>query len=422
MAYLPGTPSVGSEPGTPGLERLFDQLLGATHLTPPDELARLLAEHAANIGIQDLVLYLLDYEQAHLAPLGGQGGPGEAGVLRVDGTVGGRAFAEGRIIDLEASDPHRRQLWVPLLDGTDRLGVIAMNVPAPEGHVEERQLVLCERYAHLAAQLVMTKGAYSDIFELARRRQPLSVAAELQRRMLPPSTVATEDFVLSGIIEPCYSAGGDSFDYAINDSVAHLAVFDAMGHGLSAASTASIAVAAYRNSRRRSLDLIGTYVAMDDTLVDHFGGERYATAVLARLDLGTGLFSWINAGHVPPLLMRDGRLVRTLDMTPSTPVGMPFGEPPVRAAQERLQPGDRVLLYTDGVIEARTSTGEFFTAERLAEFLEHEAAGWLPAPETLRRLRRAIIGHQDGLLQDDATALLFEWRRGTERAVVPQTV
>jgi serine phosphatase RsbU (regulator of sigma subunit) len=81
-----------------------------------------------------------------------------------------------------------------------------------------------------------------------------------------------------------------------------------------------------------------------------------------------------------------------------------------------------VLLYTDGVTEARTADGSFFTAERLAEFLERQSAAGLPTPETLRRLRRAILAHQDGQLQDDATALLVEWRRDSELSLLPQLV
>ena len=109
-------------------------------------------------------------------------------------------------------------------------------------------------------------------------------------------------------------------------------------------------------------------------------------------------------------------------LRPTTPLGVPFGQTPATLGQERLQPGDRVLLYTDGLVEARTATGEFFTADRLAEFLEREAADGRPTPETLRRLRHAILAHQKGQLQDDATALLVEWRGDTELALIPETV
>ncbi len=94
---------------------------------------------------------------------------------------------------------------------------------------------------------------------------------------------------------------------------------------------------------------------------------------------------------------------------------------PTAVGEEWLEPGDLVLLYTDGLTEARRPSGDLFTIERLGEFIEREVASGQPAPETLRRLRQAVIDRREGLLQDDATALLIEWRRGSERKVLPQT-
>ena len=88
---------------------------------------------------------------------------------------------------------------------------------------------------------------------------------------------------------------------------------------------------------------------------------------------------------------------------------------------EQLQPGDRVLMFTDGVDEARDETGAFFGRERLAEFAAREAASGLPAPELVCLLQQRILRHQTGLLQDDATTLVLEWPSRPE-AVVPALV
>lgn len=398
---------------------VFSDLLGDTHLSRPDDLADILLERAGPLGITELVLYLVDYEQTALVPVPRLRSPVERSVLRIDGTLGGRAFTETSAQESDADGPDRRRLWMPLIDGTDRLGVAEMVVPAPIGR---DQLTYCERFAHLAAQLVIGKGLYGDVFEKVRRRQPMDVAAELQWRLLPPLVFGTRGLVVAGALEPCYTVGGDTFDYAVNGTTAHLAVFDAMGHGLGAAGTAAVTVSAYRNARRQLLDLDGTYAEIDATLRDEYGGERFATGVMARLDLPTGRLTWVNAGHPPPLLLRGGKLVKVLDLKPSTPLGIPFGPSAATVGEEDLEPGDRILLYTDGVTEARTADGQFFDADRLAEFLEREAADGRATPETLRRLRHAILAHQNGQLQDDATALLVEWRRGTELALIPETV
>ena len=146
------------------------------------------------------------------------------------------------------------------------------------------------------------------------------------------------------------------------------------------------------------------------------------TAVLAELDVHTGRLRWISAGHPPPLLLRGGRLVKRLTILPRAPMGMRLDSGSAEVGEESLEPGDMVLLYTDGLTEARRPGGELFTVERLGEFIERQAAAGQAAPETLRRLREAIIERREGSLHDDATALLVEWRRGTQGTIVPETV
>jgi serine phosphatase RsbU (regulator of sigma subunit) len=146
------------------------------------------------------------------------------------------------------------------------------------------------------------------------------------------------------------------------------------------------------------------------------------TALIAELHLSTGQLRWVSAGHPTPLLLRGGRLVKTLAVAPAPPLGLQLAPGAPAEGRESLEPGDMVLLYTDGLTESRRPSGELFTAERLGEFIEREAASGRAAPETLRQLREAIIERGAGALKDDATAVLVEWRRGTERALLPETV
>jgi serine phosphatase RsbU (regulator of sigma subunit) len=146
------------------------------------------------------------------------------------------------------------------------------------------------------------------------------------------------------------------------------------------------------------------------------------TAIIAELEIDTGRLRWISAGHPPPLLLRGDRLLKPLGVAPSPPLGTQLAtEPPVEGVAA-LEPGDMVLLYTDGLTEARRPGGELFSVERLGEFIERQAANGQAAPETLRRLREAIIERGEGALHDDATAVLLEWRRETARVIVPETV
>ncbi len=403
-------------------EGLTAELLRRTHLCKPSDLPDVVVEEAeAGVGATDVVLYLVNYEHTALVPVPARRSPSRP-EQPLDGTMAGRAFTSSTILVAVADDPGRRRLWLPLLDGTDRLGTLELTVAADNDQVSTQLVTVCERYAHLVAQSVLSKSLYGDVFTRVQRSRPMTVGSELLRAVLPPMTYATDGLVISAMLEPSYDNGGDAFDYAVNDATAHIAVFDAMGHGLAAARVATLGVAAYRHSRRGGLDLAGTYAAMDEAIGEQFGDGRYLTAVLAELDLGTGRLAWVNAGHPAPLLLRAGKMVKLLEVEPATPLGVPFVHDHLAVGEEDLQPGDLLLFFTDGLPEARLPDGQFFTVDRLAEFVEREAGAGQPAPETLRRLRRAILSYQNDVLQDDATALLVEWNRGSEHRLTPQTV
>ena len=406
---------------SPSTVAMLEALLRRTHLSAPEELAAVAAEEARAIGVERLVLYLVDYEQRHLIPVPAPDAEGRE-PLSIQGTVGGRAFTSTSIVQVEGDEDRDTRVWLPLLDGTDRLGAVEATFGGEPGSVSEELVTICERYAHLLATLIVAKGAWSDVFERVRRRRPMSVASELLWSLAPPLVTASDDFVLGGMLEPCYDMGGDALDYALNGGILHLAVFDAMGHGLAAAGASALALSAYRSSRRHGDDLAGVYGAIDAALADQSPADRFVTAVLAELDVRTGRLRWISAGHPPPLLLRSGRLVKTLDLPPRPPLGLRLAEGPASVGDESLEPGDMVLLYTDGLTEARRPGGGLFTVERLGEFIERQAAAGQAAPETLRRLREAIIERGEGALQDDASALLVEWRRGTQGALLPETV
>jgi serine phosphatase RsbU (regulator of sigma subunit) len=134
---------------------------------------------------------------------------------------------------------------------------------------------------------------------------------------------------------------------------------------------------------------------------------------MADLDTSSGLLHWVNAGHPFPLLLRGGKVVKALETDPRPPLGLGHlvSDLPVEVGQEQLEPGDMVLLYTDGVVEARSPEGEFFGVERLGELVRTQLAGGLAAPETMRRVVRELLTHHSGQLTDDATLLMLEWRR-----------
>lgn len=400
------TDASSSSVGDEQVLELLHELLRRSHLTTPSDLPLVVADQAQSIGARNVVLYLIDYEQGALVPVSGDA-VGDGTPLSVAGTIAGRAFSSTSILRSQGDVPGQERLYLPLLDGTERLGVIGMSFA--EGALSGPIVAACERYAHLVAMLIVTKRAYGDSFEVIRRRQRMTIASELVWALAPPLVFATDGLTLAGMLEPCYDNGGDTLDYAIAGRVLHVGVFDAMGHGLAAAGVAAFALSAYRYSRRNGSDLLETYAAMHEAVGRQFPDRRFVTALIAQLELDSGRLRWISAGHPPPLVIRGGR-AHVLTTTPVPPLGVesPTGAPTV--ATDALEPGDLLLLYTDGLSEARDADGEMFTIERLSEFIEREAAAGQTAPETLRRLRHAIIGREGTALRDDATALLLEWR------------
>ncbi|MGY1744295.1 PP2C family protein-serine/threonine phosphatase [Blastococcus sp. SYSU D00695] len=382
-------------------EALLGRLLDRAHLIPPRLVGPLVAQETRAAGASEVAIFLQDYDQRHLQPLEGDGLTGER--TPIDGSAAGRAFATAEVVEQPEPDGSVR-LFLPMLDGSDRVGVLSLHLPAV--NAADRRLAL--RLAGLVADMVVTKGEYTDTFARARTAEPMTLAAQLQWATLPPLSMTTPDVDLAGILEPAYSVGGDAFDFALNAHVLDVGVFDAMGHGLDAATMATVVIAAYRHGRRGGGDeLPELYAAMDHVVRTSFPG-RFATAQIARLDTETGELTWVNAGHPAPLWVRGGRVVDEVTGPVSRPLGLADGPPHVRSL--RLAPGDRVLFFTDGVVEERLDGGEQFGEGRLREMIERTTTEGLSAAESVRRLSHALMAARAGHTSDDASLLLVEWK------------
>jgi serine phosphatase RsbU (regulator of sigma subunit) len=381
-------------------ERVLGSLLDRAHLMPARLVGPLVAQEITAVGGTDVSIWLQDYDQRTLQPLTG---PGLVGVpAPIDGSLPGRAFTQDARIEQPLADGCVR-LYLPMLDGSDRVGVLAFTLPG----VDDNDRRLAQRLAGLTADLVVTKSLYTGTFAQVRAAAPMSLSAHLQWQTLPPLVMTTPDVALAGILEPAYDVGGDSFDYALDDHVLHLAVFDAMGHGLEAAIMATVVVAAYRHGRRSAASLPDLYVHMDDVLAASHPG-RFATAQVGRLDTETGVLSWVNAGHPAALLIREGGAVSELTGQITRPVGFGGATPSVQTVQ--LAPGDRVLFFTDGVVEERLEDGGQFGEVRLGELVEQSGSDGLGVAETVRLLSHTLMAARGGRTSDDASLLLVEWR------------
>ena len=379
-----------SPAGYPEALRLLRQGAGG-------DLHRVLAAACEPLPAWDPVIYLADFANLVLVPLAG--GIAEE---EVAATMAGRAFTTGKPVISERDGSVR--VWVPVVEQTTRTGVLAITVPVASPDL----LAQADLLGVFAGLVTAAATRISDIPYLRRRGRVMSLPAGMQWDLLPPLSTRTSQALIAGALEPAYDIAGDTFDYAVNDGELQFAIFDAMGHGLDSTLLTSLAIGAYRHARRQGTSVPGIHTAIDQVLASRYDDLSFATGIIARLDTASGRMEWSCAGHPPPLLLRGRKVVAELSCSPVLPFGL--GDQVPGLGRQDLEPDDAVLLYTDGVTEARTPDGQLFGLDRLTDLLEREAASGQPAEELLRRLVRAVLDHQGGSgLRDDATLLLVQW-------------
>jgi serine phosphatase RsbU (regulator of sigma subunit) len=386
----------------------LENALHIAQLAYPGSVSDVMLRLAGEFGGRDVVVYLVDFAQTTLEPLPDRSVHADLPVSEdVGTTMAGRAFSERR--PATADRPDGVRVWVPILEGSDRTGVLALTVAT----ATEEVVAACEALALLAGYVVAADARSTDLYNLHRRRRALSLPASMQWDLLPPLILNTERIAVAGLLEPAYDVGGDCFDYALNDTVLDLALFDPVGHRVSSALIAALAVGSYRHDRRENQSLESIHKHLDDLLIAEFPNLTFATGQIARVDLDTGTMTWTNAGHPPPILVRGGRVIRQLACTPTLPWGLGAlagASTVTTVATESLEPGDSVLFYTDGVIEAHQPGAEQFGPQRLADLTGRLASDLLEPEEIIRLLVQSVLEHRNDRLNDDATLVLFRWK------------
>jgi hypothetical protein len=384
---------------------VIGDLLRRASLTAPDLLAADVAATLHDVGGNHLVLYVVDYEQLTLQPVGIATDllAEEPKGVNVEGTLAGRAFQMQQVVTAEVADGWR--VWSPVRERAERIGVLEFGFPA----LDDGLLALCDDLGLLVGHLVHTAGRYTDLIELRRRRRPMNLAAEMQWDMLmPPLAFSSPELAIAGILEPAYFVAGDAFDYSLNGDIFGFAILDAMGHGVHSTLASTLALGAFRHGRRRGLELTVVAEQIDDALVEQFDSDCFVTGHICELDVATGTFRWVNAGHPPPLLIRGNKVVAEMKAEPCLPLGLGIriGE----VGEYHLQPTDRILFYSDGVTEARPLGGQQYGVDRLIDAVEEFMGSSLPVAEVLRRLVRHLRDHRGGELADDATLIFLQWQ------------
>ena len=386
--------------------RLLPAIDGAFPTAVATELSTFLSEAA---GARSVRLWLADYEQAVLSELAT--GSGAQVVERIPVTADtevARAYAEGTLLSTPVEDGFIA-VSVPIILRGERIGVLKAELPEPVD--EETELGLSDVALTLAYVLTLATR-FTDVFEEARRTRPLSVQAEMQWSLLAARAFASEQFTLAGRLLPPYDVGGDVYDFAVDPDALWVAVIDAMGHGAQASVLAALADHALRNARRGGLNLPDQAAVADEALRDVFGGDRFVTGVLLHIDLGSATLTVTNAGHPPPFLLRQGEL-QLVGGEPELPMGLDESRP-TAVATVSLQPGDRLVIISDGVLEGVLPDGREYGETHLTDQVVE--TGHLDAPTAVDALQHHLTRHVGAGLRDDATIVILDWHATSEPA------
>jgi serine phosphatase RsbU (regulator of sigma subunit) len=382
----------------------LSRILRSNLSAQPDSVPATIESLGVDIGASDVVVYLVDFGQMFLEPLGNYSAHRALPKSEeVASTMAGRAFLTQEVVVAERPDGLR--VWAPICEGTDRTGVLALTLPDDAAH----GIRAAGDLGVVAGYLIAINARVSDVFNLHRRRQAMSLAASMQWDLLPPIVFRTPLVTIAGLLEPAYEVGGDCFDYAINWPVLDVALMDSMGHGLNSAILAGLAVGCYRHDRRHGRTLEAMHREMDSVVKGRYEGSAFVTGQLAQLNVETGRLRWTNAGHPLPLHIRGGQVIGDLACRPTVPWGFGIRANGPTVAEESLEPGDSVLFYTDGAIEGKASSGGGLGLERLTDLVGQTASDQLSPEEIVRQVGRAIVAHHQSRLEDDATLLLVQW-------------
>jgi serine phosphatase RsbU (regulator of sigma subunit) len=362
---------------------------------PPHLVPDQLVAEARRVGGVAVALYVVDIDGSHLLRLAGS----EEFPDRLEDppALGPEIVPEGLpafYVRLEERLPGcvAEPLWL-----RGRVMGLLLCIGAPSGSLQD--------IAKQGAAALELANDHTDFIEAARRRKPTTPAAEIQQNLFPPRIARIAGAQLAGALLPSYEVGGDWFDFVENRDGAWLAIADAAGTGPNATGLGAAALGALRAARRSGEDLEPALALMHETVRRLGNPDFYVTALVARWRAATATFTWVNCGHPPAYLVDVDDNLSELEGPRHPALGTGDEDPSFRVSESRLQPGERLILLTDGVIDRHTEDGGRFGVDGLRSALER--AENPTAAATAMAIQRAVTDSWSEPLEDDATVVVL---------------
>ena len=374
------------------------------HLVEGDELASAAIHHSDRAKVESALAMVDRYPTKLDAP------NGIALVARTGESVV-LPTVPARLVELVASDAEQLEslrnvgmssaMLVPLIGRSGAIGVVTLIYAESGRHYAQADVAFVEDVARRAALALETAERFRE--QSGRLAMVTRVADAAQRAILAPPPGRLRSLLLAArYVSAAAEArvGGDLYEVVERPDAVRLLIGDVRGKGLAAVRTATIVLGEFRAAAVDISDLGDVAEHIDRRIRPYLGDEDFVTALIAEVD-DDGRYSIVSCGHPPALLATGGRIGQ-LDLTPALPLGL--GTIP-SVTEGRLSPGDRLLLYTDGVIESRTPDGQFIEPVHIIQpMLRGDLKAGLDG--VLTALRREI-GSEPA---DDIALLAAEYR------------
>jgi serine phosphatase RsbU (regulator of sigma subunit) len=380
------------------LGRVQPLALEVTHVldeVPPHLIADQLVAEARRAAGVAVALYIVDIDGSQLIRLAGSEDFPET--LEAPPALGPEIVPEGLPSFYELLKRRLPRCVATPLWLRGRVIGLLLCVGAPVAPLED--------IAKQGAAALELANDYTDVIEAARRRKPTTAAAEVQYHLLPPRVARVTGAQIAGALLPAYEVGGDWFDFVENRDGSWLAIADTAGTGPTAAGLGASALGALRAARRSGRDLVQAAESIDE-VVRALGNPSFVvTAVLARWHAPTAMLAWLNCGHPPAYVVdRDGAFTE-LEGPVHPALGAGDGPLSFEVAAVSLEPGDRLVLYTDGITERFVKSGGRFGVDGMRRAVR--AAGAPTAAATAMAIQDAVMSAASDPLQDDATLVVL---------------